>query len=250
MVVEQRLSVIFIPDTWRNHFQLDLRLLVINGRPKITISLWCFTDSQAAAFGASKLYSRGQLLRTSFRKNFEKISKMARGSKCQLRTRNQNDGVLSSHLEPLSTRYLEPPPCCNGYQSKDHIYIYIFFLIHHISSCFVWIKYIYIIRRIFQQFFIYMPKNTKRIPLPNAAIPLVNPILRTSLCVRFGISTWLQYLIQTKHDEIRWIIYMSCFFRGLWHPQKQYIYIYIRTKQTCKKDTSSKCSHTLGEPHT
>ena len=72
------------------------------------------------------MYSRGQLLRTSFRKKNRKKNRKWHGvSKCELRTRNQNDGVLSSHLEPrnqrkevLSTRYLEPPPCCNGYQSK------------------------------------------------------------------------------------------------------------------------------------
>ena len=97
---------------------------------------------------------------------FEKISKKIRKwhgvLSANLEPENQNDGVLSSHLEPLSTRYLEPPPC---------------FLFCH-----------FVFMRVFQHFFIYMPKNAKRIPPPIAAIPLVNPILRTSLLYQIWAS--------------------------------------------------------------
>ena len=70
---------------------------------------------------------------------FEKISKKNRKwhgvLSANLEPENQNDGVLSSHLEPLSTRYLEPPPC---------------FLFCH-----------FVFTRVFQHFFIYMPKIQK-----------------------------------------------------------------------------------------
>ena len=114
------------------------------------------------------IYSRGQLLRTSFRKNFEKNSKMARGSKCELRTRNQNDGVLSSHLEPLSTRYLEPPPC---------------FLFCH-----------FVFMRVFQHFFIYMPKIQKGYLLQSQPYPWWTLYLEPPFCIRFG---------RLHQDEIR-----------------------------------------------
>ena len=86
-------------------------------------------------------------------------------------------------------------------------------------------------------------KNVKRIPPPNAAIPLRNPILRTSRFCQIWdllLSTWFRWDVM-KYDKTWWIVCFVVF--DIRINQEM-------TKQKCKKDTSSKCSHTLAEPHT
>ena len=83
-------------------------------------------------------------------------------------------------------------------------------------------------------------KEINRIPPPNATIPLVNPILRTSL-LRQIWDIPPDYLIQVRHDQCDMMSCFSCFLT--------YVNL-ILTKKHTKKDTSSKCSRTLGGPHT
>ena len=86
-----------------------------------------------------------------------------------------------------------------------------------------------------------MQKNTKRIPPPNAAIPLVNPIFRTSLLYQIWAfpSGW-----NKRQDEKRHM--MRCVFKTFngWKCNC------TKKNKMCKNDTSSKRSHTLGEPYT
>ena len=86
-------------------------------------------------------------------------------------------------------------------------------------------------------------KHVKRIPPPNAAIPLRNPILRTSRFCQIWdllLITWFRWDVM-KYDKTWWIVCFVVF--DIRINQEM-------TKQECKKDTSSKCSHTFAEPHT
>ena len=82
-----------------------------------------------------------------------------------------------------------------------------------------------------------LQKNTKRIPPPNAAIPLVNPILRTSLLYQI-------WACPSDFDETGWnkrhdVLCFHEIFKNSTQKTKKY-----------KNDSSSKCSHTLSEPYT
>ena len=82
-----------------------------------------------------------------------------------------------------------------------------------------------------------LQKNTKRIPPPNAAIPLVNPILRTSLLYQI-------WACPSDFDETGWnkrhdVLCFHEIFKNSTKKTKKY-----------KNDSSSKCSHTLSEPYT
>ena len=111
------------------------------------------------------------------------------------------------HPYPWWTLYLEPP-------------FFVGFMIVHLITWFKWDMMKYdetsrvLMRCVFMTFdfvnltlYKNMPKKqqkcVKRIPPPNASIPLVDPILRTSLLCRIHDYP-RDYLIQMRHDEIWW----------------------------------------------
>ena len=118
-------------------------------------------------------------------------------------------------IEPLSTRYLEPPPC---------------FLFCH-----------FVFMRVFQHCFIYMPKIQKGYLLQTQPYPWWTLYLEPPFCIRFG---------RLHQDEMRdmmkketWCVVFHDFYICKYDSTK-------KTKIKKKNDTSSKCSHTLCEPYT
>ena len=120
------------------------------------------------------------------------------------------------------------------------------------------------------------------IPLPNAAIPLVNPILRTSLLCQIWDSPpdyliEMRQLVSIQNSTLKKYykfdvssFWHSLGFSGSFFPVKiqfkKVLQIHVpafgvilvlaaaffckKTAKKYKKDTSSKRSHTLGEPCT
>ena len=162
----------------------------------------------------------------------------------------------------------------NGMFDRIYIYIYI-----DIVACFSYRflfsgskKCIYIYDIYIHEIYIYILLNIKFRYHPNVYIPLLNPILRTSLLVsRLGFPMF-DYLIQMRHDEIWRESYKQSDCGYLFHkkeetangsipfvshlgcPMSRYIHVFaISFENKWKKhtkETFSKWSHSLGEPYT
>ena len=146
--------------------------------------------------------------------------------------------LLQMQPYPWWTPYLEPPFVSDLGSPPD----YIQYLIQTKHDEIRWILYIYIFRYIYiyelffswsltsaKTIYIYIytyiqNKRVKRIHPPNAAIPLVNPILRTSLSCQIWdlhliiyIYTWFKRNMM-KYDELNIYKYI---WSSLWYPLQQ-----------------------------
>ena len=101
------------------------------------------------------------------------------------------------YLEPPVSVRFEPPPAYFTQMRHDEKW-------WDVMTCFFFMAFSFRINKKWQN------KNVKRIPPPNAAIPLVNPILRTSLsCQIWDPHLIVKHKSDMKENDAWWVVFCS-----------------------------------------